>query len=180
MILRINENQQFIRFGQHKDSCFLFWFQHDVYRRVNIYEGECDVVSHWSSSNLLVGDDACAVFGLVKHWEVLKLDSIHLPCLEVLLGHFGELLVKEVRCPRTCCHQQLNTVTSPAWEPPEKTIKLSKIYILETTNKTFLCKYTETTNMLILCSPGCWTPSWRCRGRCWEVVFRGACLAQFQ
>ena len=27
-------------------------------------EGECDVVSHWSLSNLPVGDDACAVFGL--------------------------------------------------------------------------------------------------------------------
>ena len=90
-----SENQQFIRFGQHKVSCFLFWFQQDVYRWVNIYECECDVVSNWSLSNLLVGDDACAVFGLVKHWEVLKLDSIHPPCLEVLLDLLSELPVKE-------------------------------------------------------------------------------------
>ena len=90
-----SENQQFIRFGQHKVSCFLFGFQQDVYRWVNIYECECDVVSNWSLSNLLVGDDACAVFGLVKHWEVLKLDSIHPPCLEVLLDLLSELPVKE-------------------------------------------------------------------------------------
>ena len=64
-----SENQQFIRFGQHTVSCFLFGFQQDVYRWVNIYECECDVVSNWSLSNLLVGDDACAVFGLVKHWD---------------------------------------------------------------------------------------------------------------
>ena len=70
-----SENQQFIRFGQHTVSCFLFGFQQDVYRWVNIVREAGPLASKLSR----VLPNNCVLLPFphrVRHWTFV-IDRTH-------------------------------------------------------------------------------------------------------